>query len=304
LVLRRFAGHARHAEQLESPLRVAHLTDLHVGLITPHAAQRAAVGLANAAGADLVALTGDFVGFGHRYLDRLTGIIAGFDAPVIAVLGNHDHWAGAAVVRAALERAGALVLQNAWTEVQVAGTSLQVVGVDDAFTGHADVAASVKGLDPNRPTLGLSHVGEEAEALWTAGVPLVLSGHTHAGHVTWGGLNQLVMSGVLGHRFVHGLYGCRLSPTPRGALHVSAGVGAARIPIRFGERAKREVALFDLGVAPGSFDEHHDEAHPQQRPRRGRRPPGWLVERRRKFVAKEQRRRDFQRRMRERFFRG
>ena len=225
LVLRHFAGHARHAEQLDRPLRVAHLTDLHVGLITPHAAQRAAVGLANASGADLVALTGDFVGFGHRYLDRLTAIVAGFEAPVVAVLGNHDHWAGAAIVREALERAGALVLQNAWTEVQVAGTRLQVVGVDDAFTGHADAASSVTGLDARRPTLGLSHVCEEAESLWAAGVPLVLSGHTHAGHVTWGGLNEHVLSGVLGHRFVHGLYGCRLSPTPGGALYVSAGVG-------------------------------------------------------------------------------
>jgi hypothetical protein len=129
----------------------------------------------------------------------------------------------------------------------------------------------------------------------------VLSGHTHAGHVTWGDFHQHFLGGVLGHRFVHGLYGCRFSPRPEGALYVSAGVGAARIPVRFGERARREVALFDLGLLPGSFEEHHDETHPQQSPRRGRKPPDWLTERRRRFVEKELRRRELGGSLRRRF---
>jgi predicted MPP superfamily phosphohydrolase len=285
-------------------LRVAHLTDLHVGLITPHAAQRAAVRLANASRPELVALTGDFVGFGHRYLGRLTSIVAAFEAPVVAVLGNHDHWAGAAEVRAALERAGALVLQNEWSELRIRGQALQVVGVDDAYTGHQDVARAVRGLRPGRAALGLSHVGEEAPELWAAGVPLVLSGHTHAGHVTWGRFHHRLVGDVFGHRFVHGLYGSRTAEPPEGALYVAAGIGSARIPVRVGDRARREVALFDLGLAPGTVDEHHDEEHPHQRPRQGRRPPPWLTARRRRFVDKERRRRELQQAVRERLGRG
>src|SRR4051812_36420445 len=83
--LRRFAGPAAYAERL-SHLRVAHLTDLHVGRVTPMRVQRAAVELTNAESPDLVLLTGDFVCHTQVYLRELEGVIRGFDAPVIAVL--------------------------------------------------------------------------------------------------------------------------------------------------------------------------------------------------------------------------
>ena len=62
---------------------------------------------------------------------------------------------------------------------KVNGTIGRVVGdmelriVDDAYTGHADVEKAVKGLRRDLPTLGLSHIAEEADALWRHGVPLV-----------------------------------------------------------------------------------------------------------------------------------
>jgi len=40
-------------------------------------------------------------------------------------------------------------------------------------------------------------------------------------------------------------------------VYVGAGIGAAVMPLRIGERGQREVTVFELGVAPGSFDEHH-----------------------------------------------
>src|SRR5262249_8464001 len=52
-----------------------------------------------------------------------------------------------------------------------------------------------------------------------------------------------------GHRYVHGLYGTRARATPpHGAVYVGAGIGASFIPLRLGERAQREVAIFELGV--------------------------------------------------------
>jgi hypothetical protein len=34
IVVRRFAGHASHADHFDAPLRVVHLTDQHVGAVT------------------------------------------------------------------------------------------------------------------------------------------------------------------------------------------------------------------------------------------------------------------------------
>ncbi|MBC7172565.1 MAG: metallophosphoesterase, partial [Polyangiaceae bacterium] len=88
------------------PIRVAHVTDLHVGRVTPMEVQRQAVSLVNAGKPDLVVLTGDFVCHSQLYLDALTELMTLYDAPVMGVLGNHDHWSGADEVRAALARGG------------------------------------------------------------------------------------------------------------------------------------------------------------------------------------------------------
>lgn len=260
--LRRFCGPARHAELLTSPLRVAHVTDIHVGRITPMSVQKHAVALVNAQRPDLVCITGDFVCHSQSFLDALAEVVAGYTAPVVAVLGNHDHWSGAPEVRRTLVRAGVLVLDNAFTTLELNGQRLQVVGLDDAYTGHADWQRAVHGLRPDLPALGLSHIAEEADRLWTAGVSLVLSGHTHAGQVTLARLNELALGRIVGHRYIHGLYGTRTDPPPRGSVYVGAGIGAAVVPLRIGERARREVAMFELGASPGSFDEHHADQPP------------------------------------------
>ena len=257
--LRRFAGPMAHADALRRPIRVAHLTDLHVGLVTPAKVLMTAVDMVNQEQPDLVVITGDFVCYSQVYLEALPGVVSAFDAPTVGVLGNHDHWVGADAVRETLRRAGMKILDNANTVIELGKRRLQLVGLDDAFTGHADSTKALEGMRRNIPTLGLSHIAEEADALWAAGVPLVLSGHTHAGHVALGRLHELTLGRMAGHRYVHGLYGTRTGAPPRGAVYVGAGVGATIVPMRLGDRARREVTIFELGAVPGSIEEHHGE---------------------------------------------
>ena len=274
--LRRFVGPSTHADQLDH-VRVAHLTDLHVGRVTPHKVQVAAVELTNEQEPDLVVISGDFVAHSQMFLDQLTEIIGAIEAPVIGVLGNHDHWSGAREVKWALHQGGAAVLDNAWTTVTVRGQALQVVGLDDAYTGHANIEAATKGLDRTAPTIGVSHIAEEADALWDRGVPIVFSGHTHAGQVTLAKLHEFILGRVIGHRYIHGLYGARVDDC---AVYVGAGIGSAVMPVRLGKRARREVAVFELGHELGAIDEHHEE----QEPRPGR-PPSQALKLKRQAEA-------------------
>ncbi|MEZ4226440.1 MAG: metallophosphoesterase [Polyangiaceae bacterium] len=267
---------------------MAHLTDLHVGRVTPFGIQKLAVTLTNESRPDLVVITGDFVCHSQAYLDQLSEVVASFHAPTLCVLGNHDYWSGATEVRQALLRAGAAVLSNEHTMLELRGQQLQVVGLDDSYTGHADVQAATRGLRRDVPTLGLSHIAEDAEALWARGVSLVLSGHTHAGQVTLARLNEIAIGRLAGHKYVHGLYGDRTS----GAVYVGAGVGASVIPVRLGERGRREVTLFELGHAPGSFLEPFGE----QPPGNGRKPSARLQYLRAAKVIKKEQRRNRQRR--------
>ena len=288
--LRRFAGPAAYAERL-GHLRIAHLTDQHVGRITPMAVQTTAVEMANAEKPDLVLLSGDFVCHSQLYLDQLTEVMRGFKAPVVAVLGNHDYWSGAEEVRLALQRGGVEVLRNRNTIITLRHERLQIVGLDDAYTGHARRDEAVKGLRKDIPSIGLSHIAEEADGLWRHDVPLVLSGHTHGGQVTLARLHELAVGMIAGHKYVHGLYGSRDTNGDsgrRGAVYVGAGIGAAVVPFRLGERGKREVTIFELGCQPGDFVEHHAE----QEPLKGRKPTQEKIARRAAAVGRKRLRRE------------
>ena len=283
--LRRFAGHVEHEEQL-SHLRIAHLTDQHFGRMTPHAVQLAAVELTNQQEPDLVVISGDFVCHSQEFLDELEETLGLLQAPVIGVLGNHDHWSGANAVRRALKKANVEVLDNAHTTITLRNQKLQVVGLDDAYTGHADVAFATKGLRNDLPTIGVSHIAEEADQLWELGVPLVFSGHTHAGQVTLARMHELFLGKLIGHKYVHGLYGSRARAAEhKGAVYVGAGIGAAVMPIRIGERARRELAVFELGATAGaSWESHHEQA-----PLKGRAPSERTKERRRRQLERKKR---------------
>jgi len=291
--LRRFAGPATYRDQV-AHLRIAHLTDLHVGRITPVEVQLTAVEMTNAEKPDLILLSGDFVCHSQLYLDQLTEVMSAFEAPVMAVLGNHDHWSGAEEVRRALERGGVEVLTNRHTTITLRHERLQVIGLDDAYTGHARRDEAVKGLRHDLPTIALSHIAEEADGLWRQGVPLVLSGHTHGGQVTLARLHEFAVGKIAGHKYVHGLYGSRrhagqrADDEPAGAVYVGAGIGAAVVPFRIGDRGKREVTMFELGCEPGDFVEHHAE----QVPMKGRKPTQRTIAKRAAAVLRKRLRRE------------
>ena len=287
--VRRFAGPAAYAGAME-PIRIAHLTDQHVGRITPFAIQREAVELTNAENPDLVVITGDFVCHSQLYLDQLVELVRAFRAPVIGVLGNHDHWAGADEVAAALKRGGVEVLRNDNTILTIRRQRLQIVGLDDAYTGHARIERAVSGLRRDLPALALSHIAEEADQLWKHGIPLVLAGHTHGGQITVARLNEIALGKIGGHKYVHGLYGTR---QPRrgavvtGAVYVGAGIGASVMPFRIGERGKREITIFEFGRRPGEFEEPDRE----QAPLAGRAPSPRKMRRRAEKVIRRRSRR-------------
>lgn len=225
-------------------LRVAHLSDLHFGSVTPLSLQRNAVALVNASRPDLTLLTGDFVARGLGHLEALREVLAGIEGRKLAVMGNHDWWSGERSVRQHLEAAGVEVLSNRWTLLGHGEDALALVAIDDWTTGHHDVPAACRGL-LGRPALALSHNPEAAPELWAHGARLVLSGHTHGGQVhipTW---TQTLYNKLLRVRFLHGFYA-----EGEGQVYVNPGVGSSVVPFRYGLPAQRCVAILDLEGGP------------------------------------------------------
>ncbi len=219
-------------DQIQRPLKVLLIADLHVAEPDTSPARIARlIAQANALRPDIVLFAGDFVA--HKRLATSKPGFADAIAPLkdikaplgaYAVLGNHDHWRNAAEAKTTLERVGVRVLDN---EAVQAG-SLVIGGVDDAFTGHDDVDATVKAMKRLRGVKILISHSPDVMPEVPADIPLVVAGHTHCGQIALPFFGPIVTMSRFGQR-----YACGLVREDDKTLVVTAGIGTSLLPIRF-----------------------------------------------------------------------
>jgi predicted MPP superfamily phosphohydrolase len=237
--------HVHGLDPRHDGVRIAQLSDIHVGNLTPVAHVRAAVAAANAAAPDLIVLTGDYVCWRRHEIAQAAEQLAGLAAPrVLAVLGNHDYFTHGAGVIAALESNGYEVLRNQTTIADVRGAPLAMVGVDDPVTRHDDLDAAFAGAPPNVTRVALCHAPERGPDLAARGAALVLSGHTHGGQIYIRGVTERIMR-RFGMTYRRGRYQLDATST----LYVTPGVGFSGVTRRVGEGTAAEVAVLTLRAA-------------------------------------------------------
>ncbi len=229
-------------------VRIAQLSDIHVGNLTPASHVRAAVEAANSADPDLIVMTGDYVCWRRHEAELAGDQLAGLRAPrVLAVLGNHDYFTWGQGVVAALEGNGYEVLRNRTTIATVRGAPLAMVGVDDPVTRHDDLDESFAGAPAGVTKIALCHMPARGPELAKRGADLVLSGHTHGGQIYIKGITDRIMKRVGLYEFRRGLYD--IGDTRRSTLYVTPGVGFSGVTRRAGEGTKAEVAVLTLRAA-------------------------------------------------------
>lgn len=217
----------------QPPVRTLLISDIHVaGPDMPPSRLARLVERMNALRPDVVLIAGDLVS-DKRYATR-TYSLAQAVAPLaalrprlgtFAVLGNHDHWRDAAEARSALEAAGIVLLDNS----AASAGPLAVGGLDDAFTDHHDLAATLAALrrTPGAKLL-LSHSPDPFPEV-PAEVGLMLAGHTHCGQI------RLPLYGYISTMSDHGeRYVCGRVDENKRTLIVTAGLGTSILPLRFG----------------------------------------------------------------------
>jgi predicted MPP superfamily phosphohydrolase len=224
-------------------VRIAQLSDVHVGRMTPEEHVRAAVDLANEAAPDVTVMTGDYVCWRRREIPMMEEQLAGIRGRVVVTLGNHDYFASGRRVARGLEKIGYEVLRNRNVSIDIGGEPLNLIGIDDPVTRHHDVEKAFDGVPDGGSRVVLCHCPEQVDHIAEKGAHLVLSGHTHGGQIFVRGITDRIARGM-GRRFLGGFY-----EIGRTLMYVTPGVGFSGVRWRVGEGTQAEVSVFTLRAA-------------------------------------------------------
>ncbi|MBN1943510.1 MAG: metallophosphoesterase [Phycisphaerae bacterium] len=211
--------------------KIAQITDVHVGRWSDFDDARRVVEMTNDLNPDVVALTGDYVSRASAITSALVEVFRDLRAKEkYAVLGNHDYWADAPRVAAALESAGIPLLTNKHVLLRRGGDLLCLAGVNDVWSINPppDATAALAGAPENVPRIVMSHNPDYAEvAPRDVKIDLMLAGHTHGGQV------RLPLLGPLILPIQHRKYAEGWVQGPTCPVFISRGLGMVTVPIRF-----------------------------------------------------------------------
>lgn len=203
-------------------LRIAHLTDTHVGKFTKGPVVDEIIAATNALSADLVLFTGDLIDNTLRDLPEAVSMLRRLQATsgVFAVEGNHDLFDDAKAFVDGVRAGGIPLLRNESALLQVRGVALQILGIvwnrgEEEMARDVEAVASLR--QPDAFPLLLAHHPHVFERAAELGIPLTLAGHTHGGQLM---LTEEIGAGPAMFRYWSGLYFKN-----RSALVVGNGTG-------------------------------------------------------------------------------
>lgn len=225
---------------------IAQVSDIHYGDFISAEFVRRYVNLVVEMSPDVVALTGDYQQFHHEVVHaaRLLAPVGEWSQHersgkgAVAILGNHDTWAGTADVTHALRHVGILVLDNRHMEIRRDGASLYIAGVADPWSLRADLPLALHGIPRGACVVLLAHEPDFLLDASQTGVDFQLSGHIHAGQIKLPLVGPLLSPSRFNRRYAEGFY-------KRGStlMYVSRGLGG-HPPVRL--LCKPEIVLFKL----------------------------------------------------------
>ena len=173
---------------------IGHISDLHCGSCASQSYLLGAVRKLNSLTPDIVILTGDYTSKYDKkdYFHLLPDVFSAIKAPlgVFACLGNHEYGLSFTsnrgilpLTREALNKGGAVLLQNSSYKLNIDGQSIYIVGMGDDSRWDCKPADAFSGLDGSAAKIVIAHSPDCIRRLGGFDYDAFLCGHTHGGQV-------------------------------------------------------------------------------------------------------------------------
>jgi predicted MPP superfamily phosphohydrolase len=217
-----------------SPIKIAHLTDLHTNGLGRR--ERRVLSILDQEKPDIILITGDSLSAWDPSYAEVQEVYEKLHAPlgVWFVRGNFENWKMVPHERAFYASSGVHLLLNAGALVR---PDLWLAGVDDSFTGKPNPDAALAGAPPDAFKILMFHAPAYFDEV-AGRVNLCLAGHTHGGQVRVPFMAPIWMPKGC-WPYVSGWY-----ESGNTKMYVSRGVGMSMLPIRFDCRP--EVAILTI----------------------------------------------------------
>jgi predicted MPP superfamily phosphohydrolase len=258
-------------------LRIAQLSDIHIGDYMPPAEIARAVAMANELRPDLSVVTGDFVSGEGDPLETCIMELSKLRAPlgVWGCNGNHEIYAGVEEEAERLFQKHGMQLLRARSQViGNNGARFNLVGVDyqrDHMVSGVRTGPMLAEIEHlvrrDMPNVLLSHNPNSFPRAAELGIELSLAGHTHGGQIKVEIVDHNITPARLISPFVAGLYRLPMNGQPsaisrqpsgnarephvlaengsaKAALYVNRGLGTFGFPVRLG--VPPEITLLTL----------------------------------------------------------
>ncbi|WP_433827807.1 metallophosphoesterase [Actinoplanes sp. CA-015351] len=220
-------------------IRLAVVSDIHIGPTTGAEHARRVTQVINSVNADIVCVVGDLVDGTVAQIGPFVAPLAGIQSKkgTYFVTGNHEYYTDYTEWIDEVAEFGMRPLRNERVELD----GLDLAGVNDLdgemYGDPADFALALGNRDMTRPVVLMAHQPVAAEKAAPYGVDLQVSGHTHGGQmVPFNLLVRLSQPVVSGFGNVDGV-----------PIFVTNGAGSWGPPVRVG--APPQVTVIELRSA-------------------------------------------------------
>lgn len=222
--------------------RIVQITDIHVDRQTKIQHLNRIFRIVNQQKPDLIAITGDFITRRQiKFIPKLKATLGQLSNShkTVAVLGNHDYWAGASKISEVLAQTNVQNLDNKVYSIKRGNSILNIAGVDDVWVGKDRLDLVLQQLPEEGAAILLAHEPDFADtSALTNRFDLQISGHSHAGQIRLPFLKPPALPG-LGKKYYAGLY-----KVGEMFQYTNRGIGMTGLHLRFSSRP--EITVFEL----------------------------------------------------------